>query len=118
MVRGDVQAGVDRSKKEVEVEQDGFLLLGGGQGGRQVDRQGRAAHAAGGARDRDDPGPCSLVVCDSFRPRASREMISSTSAGSAGSVRNSRAPARMAFKIKPLSELRLAGNTIAPGLAW
>ena len=41
-------------------------------------------------------------------------MISSSSVGSAGSVRNSRAPARMAFRIKPLSVLRLAGRTIAP----
>ena len=39
MVRGDVQTGVDRSEQEVEIEQDGFLLLGGGQGGRQVDGQ-------------------------------------------------------------------------------
>ena len=47
VVRGDVQAGVDRSEQEVEIEQDGFLLLGGGQGGRQVDGQGRAADSAG-----------------------------------------------------------------------
>ena len=32
VVRGDVETGVDRSKKEVEIEQDGFLFLGGGQG--------------------------------------------------------------------------------------
>ena len=55
-------------------------------------------------------GPCSLVVFDSFRPRASLEMISSTSADSAGSVRNSRAPARMAFKIKPLSAATARGQ--------
>ena len=39
--------------------------------------------------------------------------ISSSSAGSAGSVRNSRAPARMARRISALSRLRLAGRRTA-----
>ena len=55
VVRDDVEAGVDRAEEEVEIEQDGFLLLGGGQGGRQVDGDGGAADAAGGAGDGDDP---------------------------------------------------------------
>ncbi len=55
VVRADVQAGVDRAEHEVEIEQDGLVLLGGGQGGRQVDGQRRAADSAGGARDGDDP---------------------------------------------------------------
>ena len=52
---GDVEAGVDRSEEQVEVEQYGFLLLVGGQAGRQVDRQRRAADSADRPRDRDDP---------------------------------------------------------------
>ena len=57
-----------------------------------------------------------MVVSDSFRPRSSREMISSSSVGSAGSVRNSRAPARMAFRIKPLSELLARGQNDRAGV--
>ena len=51
MVGGDVQAGVDGAEHEVEIEQDGFVFLAGGQGRRQVDGQGRAADAPGGAGD-------------------------------------------------------------------
>ena len=50
VVRGDVQAGVDRSKKQVEVEQNGFLFFGGGKSGRYIDGEGRAADAPGRAR--------------------------------------------------------------------
>ena len=56
------------------------------------------------------------MVSDSFRPRSSREIVSSSSACSAGSGRNSLAPERMAFKINPLSGLRLAGRTTVPGI--
>ena len=44
-------------------------------------------------------GACSPVSSTHLRPRASLEIISRTSVDSAGRVRNSRAPARIAFKI-------------------
>ena len=44
-------------------------------------------------------------------------MVSSSSAGSAGSVRNSRAPARMAFRIRPLSAVgSRAGRSTGVGV--
>ena len=44
-------------------------------------------------------------------------MISISSLASVGSVRNSRAPARMDLRIKVLSQLALAGSTTAFGSA-
>ena len=62
-------------------------------------------------------GPRAVALGVSARPRSRRLMISRTSAVSAGSVRNSRAPARMARRINALSLLRLAGRMVAGGSA-
>ena len=54
LIGDDVERRVDRAEDHVEVEQEGLLLLGGGQRGGQVDGDGGHADAAAGARDGDD----------------------------------------------------------------
>ena len=54
VVGDDVEAGVDRAEHQVEVEEDGLVLVTGGQGGGEVDRQRGAADAAGRPGDGDD----------------------------------------------------------------
>ena len=70
IVRDDVEHGVDRAEDEVEVDEDGLAVLGGGQGRRQVDGDRGHADAAGGARDGDDlRPPASAEACDLLRGR-------------------------------------------------
>ena len=106
-------------KQQVEVGEDDLVCRGLGQGRREVDGQRRAADAPGRPCDRDDLGP-SRDVRPARRSalRSSRRMTSSSSVGSVGSVRNSRAPARMTRRIIALSRIRLAGRTTTSGDCW
>ena len=62
--------------------------------------------------------PARALVVESTRGREpAGVMISRSSVGSGRQGEELAAPARMAFKIRLLSELRLAGRTIAPGSA-